>query len=151
MNIPFWLVQRMRRTKQQKIFYYTAPAIYRKKIAELETAEERICWLFSNNEHLRNCTKCLIFHYWHYADGFNGGKIDIATVHSLTPAETITRAARHIQNDLGLWLPTDPSQIEARKISQDAVLEWAINKKRVSSYNAEKEQIAQAYGGEESY
>jgi hypothetical protein len=120
----------MKRTREQKLFYYKATGIYTRKIQELETAEERVCWLFKYKEHLRNCTKCLIFNFWYHCDFFRGGKITKDVVHGLTPPESITRAARHIQNDLGLWLPTEPSEIEARKISAQAVHDWVVMNKK---------------------
>lgn len=120
----------IRRNKEQKIFYYSQPGIYRRKIMELETAEERVCWLFKNHEHLRNCTKCLIFHYWFLVDNLSSiTELSPELLHQVTPAETITRAARHIQNDLGLWLPTDENELEARRINEFAVKEWATRHK----------------------
>jgi len=127
-------------TVEQKRRYYTSKEIYQNKITQLNTVEEAVCWLFNYKEHLRNCTKCLIFNYWYHVDGLRSGKIDRDVIHRLTPPETITRVARHIQNDLGLWLPTDKKEIEARKINELAVAHWSIAKKRLEPKWARRRQ-----------
>ena len=112
-------------TLQQNLFYFTAPGIYSKKIQELKTCLEKVAWLLKNNSHLRNCDRCLTKSYQHHVDGYRQ-ETDKQTIHSLTPEESITRARRKIQNDYGLWLPTERKVIEARKINQFAVRDWAI-------------------------
>jgi hypothetical protein len=114
----------MKRTKQQKIFYYTHHKIYSKKLNELHTTEEKVIKLLKENPHYRNCDKCLIMAFWFLVDGYNM-QLDARTIHKLTPAETITRCRRYIQNDLFLFLPTDDEVKERREISQEAVREWS--------------------------
>jgi len=122
----------MKRTKEEKVFYYTRPGLYLKKIEKLNDCEEKVVLLLAKSEHLRNCDKCLIFAYWKEADRFHmftkwflDESVLIEKIHTLTPAETITRVRRYIQNDLNLWLPTEKDVIESREINKDAVKEWA--------------------------
>jgi hypothetical protein len=119
----------MKRSKQEKIFYYTMPGLYAKKILELETCAERVCWLLEKNEHLRNCDKCLIIYYWKHVDALDNVSKD--NIHSLTPSESIRRVRQHIQNDLGLWPPTEEKVLLARKINESAVQDWILNHKRI--------------------
>lgn len=114
----------MRRTKEQKLFYYKQQGLYERKIQQLEECEERVCWLLHRFPHYRDCDKCLIFGYWHLVDGF-GKAMSSEAIHNLTPAESITRARRAIQNDCGLFLPNDPEILVVRGINQEAVRKWA--------------------------
>lgn len=117
----------MKRTRQEKIFYYNMPGLYEKKIHDLETTEERVLHLLKHNLHLRDCDKCLIFHYWFKVDGINDflGKENL---HSLTSSESIRRCRQKIQNDYGLYLPEDEEVRLARQISEDAYRDWSQKK-----------------------
>lgn len=106
------------------------PGLYRKKIEELEDTEEKLCWLLKEKPHLRDCDKCLVMQYWVVIDGWSG-EFDTKEIHKLTPSETITRMRRHVQNDLGLWLPLEENTQVSRDISRDAVQEWAIKEKEM--------------------
>jgi len=116
----------MRRTKQEKIFYYSQSGIYKKKLLELENTEQKVIWLLKYYPHLRDCDLCLIKYFHCQVDQWQGGLLK-EDIHSLTPEETITRCRRYIQNTLGLYLPTQEEVIEARKINEVAVRNWAIN------------------------
>ena len=125
----------MKRSLKEKLFYYSQPGIYKKKIEELSECEEKVVWLFAKFPHLRDCDKCLLFEYWKCVDDFYPQFLrDKEIIHKLTPAETITRIRRYIQNDLGLFLPTDSDVIKAREISELAVSDWA---KRVEEFEIE--------------
>ncbi len=123
----------MKRSLKEKIFYYSQSGLYRKKIESLRECEEKVIWLLAKYSHLRDCDKCLLFNYWAFVDGLdvlagttiNTFSLNRELVHKLTPAETITRIRRYIQNDLGLFLPTDPDVIKAREISELDVHDWA--------------------------
>jgi len=119
-----------KRTKKEKIFYYSMPGLYLRKIEELEIVEEKICWLFYKFPYLRNNDNLLIFKYWQMNDNYNG-ELDDKIIADLTSPESIRRCRQKIQNVLGLFLPTDPKVINARKICEEAVRDWAINKKKV--------------------
>ena len=114
----------MRRTQEQKLFYYQQPGIYGKKIEELEETEVKVVRLLHDYPHYRNCDKCLIMGFWVLVDNFKG-VLSSDIIHGLTPAESITRARRIIQNDLGLFLPDDPDIIMARGICESAVRNWS--------------------------
>jgi hypothetical protein len=120
----------VRRTRDEKIFFYSQRTIYDRKIDEFDNSEIRVAWLLFHYVHLRNCDKCLIHYYWSFVDGLK--EIDSSTIHGLTPAETITRCRRHIQNDLGFFLPSEQDVIDARSISQDAVRDWVVRGKLLS-------------------
>lgn len=104
------------------------PGLYQKKIEELETVEEKVCWLFKRHPNLRNSDKLLIFYYWVIVDGYEG-QLDEDVILKLTSSESIRRVRQHIQNDLGFFLPYDTEVIEGRKISEEAVRDWVIFKK----------------------
>lgn len=123
----------MKRTKDQKKFYYSNPGLYHRKIQELEECEERVVWLLSKFPHYRDCDKCLIFGYWHLGDGFKG-VLSSEQIHNLTPAESITRARRAVQNDCGLFLPDDQKVIISRGIAAEAVRVWS-SKSLTKIYN----------------
>jgi hypothetical protein len=119
----------MKKTKEHKLFYYTMPGIYAKKIIELETCEERTAWLLQKNEHLRNCDKCLLIYYWKHVDNLDN--ISRENIHAMTSAESITRARRILQNNLGLFLPTDAEVVRSRAINEVAVMEWAFKEREM--------------------
>lgn len=121
-------VKIMKRTPEEKKFYYTMPGLYQKKIEELERVEERVCWLFKRYPNLRNSDKLLIFYYWVLVDGYDGS-LEESVITALTSSETIRRVRQHIQNDLSLFLPFDSEVIESRKIGEEAVRDWAVFKK----------------------
>ena len=70
----------------------------------------------------------MIAYYWYQVDGYSGGTNRVS-IHSLTPAETITKCRRYIQNDLNMYLPNDADVIDARNINSVAVHSWAIKNK----------------------
>ena len=57
---------------QREIEHLRSIEIYLAKIEELETTAEKVCWLLSRNEHLRNCDKCLIKAYEQQVDNYDG-------------------------------------------------------------------------------
>jgi len=118
------------------MFYYQQPLLYQKRIVELETAEERVCWFLYRFEHLRDCDKCLIMKYWGEVDGLklNVENLDPVVVHGLTSSETIRRVRAHIQNDLGFFLPTSEEVKEARAINQEATRKWLSNQKKLNEF-----------------
>jgi len=120
----------IRRTKQEKIFYYTQPGFFKKKLDEFNQAEEKVTWLLGKYEELRNSDKLLLFYYWRLINNYQG-ELEDNDILNLTPGETITRVRRYIQNDLNLFLPTDEDVIRAREISALAVSEWARNQGRI--------------------
>ena len=120
----------MRRTKQQKLLYYTRPHFYQKVLSQLQEVEEKICWLLAKSEHFRNCDMCLMFYYWSHIDHWNSYQ-NPTTLHKLTSAETITRCRRYIQNTLHLWVPTDPEVVEKRSIKESAIKEWFIARNKI--------------------
>lgn len=115
-----------KRNREQKLFYYNMPGLYEKKIQELDAVETKVVWLLHHDIHLRNCDKCLIFNYWQNVDGLNTTDeiINESIIHSLTSSESIRRCRQFVQNELGLFLPTDENVIVARNISKDAVQHW---------------------------
>jgi len=116
----------MKRTIQQKIFYYSQDGLYKRKLEELENAEEKVAYILHHNVKSRNSDTELILLYWQ-SEGLYVNDFEMY-YSNITPAETITRCRRHIQNDLNLYLPTDEEVIRARSISAEAVKEWALNK-----------------------
>jgi hypothetical protein len=50
----------------------------------------------------------------------------------LTKAENIRRVRQKIQNDLGLFPPTDPDVIAKRKIKEEVIKEWAVMEKDIN-------------------
>ena len=117
----------VRRTKEEKQFYYLQPGVYTKTLEELKTAEERVMRLLSDNEEGRNNDTRLLFDYWKAFDGHKEGHVMVEVFH-LTAPETIVRVRRHIQNDLGFFPPTDPEVSKARGIRACAFKDWAQHK-----------------------
>lgn len=115
----------MRRTRKQKLFYYSRPGLYRLTIEELKTVEERVLWLLRRRESFRNNDMSLIWGYWRIFDNLDTTKLDAESFKKLTSPESIRRVRQKIQNDYGLWLPTTKEVLEARKIKESAVRDWA--------------------------
>lgn len=113
----------MKRTKQEKIFYYTQPGLYQRTIDQLENTEEKVIWILNYFEGCRDSDTALLYVYWLEVDKAHGKMKQ--NLKNLTPAETITRCRRKIQNTLGLYLPVDPQVRIARKIKEDAFRDWA--------------------------
>lgn len=119
----------MRRTRDQKLFYYTTDGFYKKKLMEMEEVEERVVRLLHTYPQLRNSDKLLVFYYWGLLDRYDG-KVDDETIFGLTNAETIRRVRQKVQslgkNGLGLYLPTDPEVRKKRGIAELAVKDWSL-------------------------
>ncbi|KKM65630.1 hypothetical protein LCGC14_1489370 [marine sediment metagenome] len=120
----------MRRTKQQKLLYYTRPSFYHRVLLQLEDVEEKVCWLLAKYEKTRNSDMFLLMKFWNEAEQWNGMFIE-PYIYRITSAETITRIRRYLQNTLHLWMPTDEEVIEARSIKELAIKDWAIAKARM--------------------
>ena len=116
----------MRRKKEEKIFLYSQAKIFESKVRELENVEEQVVWLLHHYPKTRNSDLILLFKFWNFVEKLHCSDLGDSFILTLTPAETITRCRRHIQNDLGLFLPTHESVIEVRNICQEAVRSWAI-------------------------
>ena len=113
----------MKRTREEKLFYYSQPGLYNKKIEELETAEEQVLHLLKHDPELRNDDTLLLFAYWRQIDGYKG-ELDQETLKGLTNFETIRRVRQKIQNEYYKFLPTKEDIIESRKICQKAIEAW---------------------------
>jgi len=100
----------MKKTIQQKLFYYDKANVHLRKIEELEKAEHKVMWLLRNMPHLRDCDKCLINNFWFKTEY-------TLSFHDRTAAETITRSRRFIQNELKLCR-ADELVTEKRKEKQ---------------------------------
>ena len=115
----------IKRSEEQKLRLYSRPEFYKKRIQELEMIEERVCWLLAKHEHTRDCDTCLIHQYWREVDqAIYSNHTDAEFLHKLTSADDIVRKRAHIQNTLGIWLPTTQEVILARKVSELAYNEW---------------------------
>lgn len=115
----------VKRTEEQKKTLYSRDEFYQKKVEQLEMIEERVCWLLAKFEHVRNCDTCLIHFYWREVDKVAySNHTDSEFLHKLTSADDIVRKRAHIQNRLGMWLPTTKEVILARKIKEMAYHEW---------------------------
>jgi hypothetical protein len=120
------------RTLEQKKLYYTRPHFYLKLIEDLKLLEEKVCWLLFRNEDYRNNDKLLVFGYWNEVNKIlfsSASGSDL--INKLTNPYDIIRQRQIIQNNLGLWPPTDPEVIEKRKTKQDAWKDWAIMRKKI--------------------
>lgn len=122
-----------RRTKQQKLIYYTNPRFYEKVLSQLQETEEKVCWLLAKDERLRNSDLYLITEYWRQVDDIRAVILPLHEVHHnmLAMPNTITRVRRHLQNDLGLWPPTDPEVIQKRAIKEQVIRDWIITRKSI--------------------
>ena len=118
----------MRRTMDEKIFYFLKPGLYSRTVKELETVEEKVCWLLEKFEKLRNKDRLLIFYYWNMVDGYTG-ELKESVIMNLTSSETVRRVRAKIQNKYNLFLPTDDDVVLARNIKQDAVRDWAVSQR----------------------
>ncbi len=117
----------IKRTKQQKLLYYTRPSFYHNVLQQLEDVEEKVCWLLSKYEKTRNSDMFLLMKFWNKAEYWNGLFIE-PYIYRITSAETITRVRRYLQNTLHLWIPTDEDVREKRAIKELAMKDWAIAK-----------------------
>jgi len=102
--------------------------LYNKKLASLKVAEEKVAWLLQRYPKLRNNDKLLVFYYWKYVNVVNFNLLNDNMIDSLTSSETIRRVRQKIQNEYRMFLPTDEIVIKRRRICQEAVHDWAINK-----------------------
>lgn len=93
-------------------------------ISKLNTTYKSVSWVLENHECTRNSDKLLIHYYWHFIDGWKGG-LTHDKILSLTSGATISRCRRKIQNDKGLFLPTDHEVLRKRKISAESYAEWS--------------------------
>jgi hypothetical protein len=116
----------IRRTDNEKKFYYSQEAIYQKKLDEMQTCEEKVAYLMHRNAHLRECDRCLLKAYELQVDNYDGS-LDKSIIHKLTPKESITRARRKLQ-ELGILLPIDDDVVEARHIAAEAMKDWSTTK-----------------------
>ena len=119
-------------TKEEKMILYIGSNFITKRIYELKETQEKVAWLLATTEHLRNCDKCLIQYFWRVCDGYKGSLSNKA-IHSLTPAETITRQRRFIQNTLNLYPPTDEDVAVKRNISKHVFNSWFSEKNKGDS------------------
>lgn len=113
-------------TIQEKIFFYTHPGLYKRKLEELRDTEQKVVWILNKYPSTRDSDQKLLFLFWQLNDNFTGVE-DV----ELTPAETITRCRRKINYDYGLYLPLNPAILEGRKISALVVREWALNRTKM--------------------
>ena len=109
----------MRRSKKDKLLYYSRPHFYEKCLSELEEVEERVVWLLAKHDKARNSDMFLLMKYWLNVNKWNGLFIE-PYIHLITNAETIIRKRRYIQNTLSLFLPTNPIVAEGRGIKEAA-------------------------------
>ena len=123
----------MRRTKAEKIFYYTQTGFYEKTLEKLASVEEKVVRILHLDMATRNSDLFLLFHYWVAFDKYRGQLIVRNLNPQLTSPETIRRVRQKIQNNLGLFPPTDPEVIKARGIKAQAFRDWAVNKKRIEN------------------
>lgn len=117
----------MKKDRQELLFYFTMFP-FKKKIDEMRKVTEKTAWILANYPFTRNSDKALIFKYWREADKII--EVTEENYDKLTIAESITRSRRKLQNELGLYLPTDEEIIEQRRINEDAVRSWAIWSKK---------------------
>jgi hypothetical protein len=83
--------------------------------------------LLETDKRCRNDDKWLIFRYIREVDGVNL-RIPFTQFHQMTPFETITRARRRIQNDLGQFQAEPGVKFkrmkQEREIKQAMLLDW---------------------------
>ena len=122
----------VRRNKQQKLLYFTRPHFYKKIIAELESMQEKVCWLLAKHIETRNNDKLLVFKYWTDVDQV---LFTFASppeiIKQLSNPYDIIRERQIIQNQLHLWPPTNPEVIECRQIKEAAVIDWVVHQKTI--------------------
>ena len=109
--------------KQQKLFLYSQPTFYAKKLEELRNTEKIVVWLLHHNSHLRNCDNCLIKAYELQVDKYDG-TLSHEVISKLTPKESITRCRRKL-NEIGLFLPT-ANVSKLRSVAQESVKDWSV-------------------------
>jgi len=113
--------------RKDNSFFLKDLELYNRKIRELKISEEKVAWLLNKYPKLRDSDKLLCFHYWTIVDKYKG-ELNESIIISLTPAETITRVRRLIQNTYNMFLPLKEETIKQRSISEKAVRAWAKNK-----------------------
>ena len=97
----------MKRTIKQKKKYYVSEAFTRKVLDDMETCEENVAFLLKEYPKLRDNDNLLLFNYWSRVDKVKFSMLNNDKVACLTPAESITRARRVMQRDLGYFLPSE--------------------------------------------
>jgi len=90
---------------------------------ELERCKEVVERILSQNQRARNDDRFLVWKFWHDYD-----KVNIFIPYEefcrLTPIESITRARRLVQNELGRYLPDDPAISVRRRIKEEIIRKW---------------------------
>jgi len=128
----------VKRSKQQKLIYYTNPRFYEKVITELKETEEKVALLLKMDIRSRNDDTRLITEYWRKINGIRALILPLRSEQRvlMTAAETITRTRRKLAEfarkninecpDLDYLLPIDEEVIEKRNIKEAAIRDWAI-------------------------
>lgn len=90
---------------------------------ELNQVKELVEQCLEEDIRCRNSDMWLLLSYWQkkqYIKIF----IPYDKIMEMTPAESITRARRLIQNKLGRWLPTCPDISVKRRIREDQIKQY---------------------------
>jgi len=118
----------MRRTIEEKIFFYSMPRLYEKKIEELKTVEERVVWVLKHHPDTRNSDKLLLLTYWVVVDKIARVPLDEIDISKITNFDTIRRCRQLIQNTLNLFIPTDEEVLYTRRVNQVAVKDYVVER-----------------------
>jgi len=87
---------------------------YEEELEKLKTVKERVMWILKHYPAARNDYRLLVHLFHYYFDNLKQ-YIPFNILRNLTPPESITRAARYIQNELGLYPPTQRTRTRRRK------------------------------------
>lgn len=92
---------------------------------DFDDAKDKVDIILRTDEQTRNCDNRLILEYWKQ----QGVNIQVSDddLRKLTPASTIMRCRRHIQNVDGRLLPTLVGIIIQRRIREEAIINYFAN------------------------
>lgn len=105
-------------------------------VGDLEDCEQVCRKIMQIDEDTRNDDLWLILQYWEHKDQI---KINIPKekLFEMTPAETITRCRRKIQNSDGDLLPTLPQVLIRRGVKEDIIRKYYALKPKLIDYYEE--------------
>jgi hypothetical protein len=96
---------------------------------ELQKAHQIVTHLLRTDTECRNNDNRLIYRAW--STQSPADLITLSNVHTLLPAESITRARREIQNEQGQYLPTRPAILIRRGIKETQIRQHYAHKPEI--------------------
>lgn len=96
----------------------------RGELKKRDEIKQNILKLLREDERCRNSDKWLIYRYLKDVQGIPI-YMPFQDFERMVSFESVTRARRHVQNNDGMFLPSDPEVRRRRDISEESWIRWA--------------------------